>query len=406
MKLFSSSLLFGMFLNSVSAWAQSPVLTEQEALRLVFERSAIKQYMAGEVALGQADLQAAEKWPNPELSFSRETSDQGNSFEESYVLEQEFDFSGRRGLRVDAANKSLQAAHHRARSWRITMQAKTRQGFYHALYQQQRQAAYDQTQAKLNTVNGVLSRRMREGDVSRYDYQRTRNEHAAIQAETVVIRSDSYTAMQNLRALIGYRLQPFEQLEGELLPGEPQTLSSLLSRLEQQPALRELEQQAASYRLQQRAAEKYLPAVKLGAGVRREESNGLSDEAAIVTVSMPLPIFDTEHDKQTLYRAKAMMAETDYQLARDRAQARLSSLWKQADELRQAAIRFREDAANNAKRLIKLAESYYGAGQTGILELLDAYRGALRSELTALDLEYKARVANIELNKLVGEPEK
>ena len=37
-----------------------------------------------------------------------------------------------------------------------------------------------------------------------------------------------------------------------------------------------------------------------------------------------------------------------------------------------------------------------------VLELLDAYKGALEAETTALDLEWKARDARIELDQLTG----
>lgn len=140
----------------------------------------------------------------------------------------------------------------------------------------------------------------------------------------------------------------------------------------------------------------------LGVGVRREESNGASDEGIMFSASIPLPLFDTDQDKQTLYRAKAMMAQSDYQLARDKTTATLQSVWQQSQDFRTSAIQYRQDAAKDSQRLIKLAEAYYRAGQVGILELLDSYRGALEAELTALQLEYKARIARIELDSLMG----
>ena len=52
--------------------------------------------------------------------------------------------------------------------------------------------------------------------------------------------------------------------------------------------------------------------------------------------------------------------------------------------------------------LLRIAEAAYRAGESNILELLDAYKGAMEAEITALDLEWKARDACIELDQLTG----
>ena len=44
----------------------------------------------------------------------------------------------------------------------------------------------------------------------------------------------------------------------------------------------------------------------------------------------------------------------------------------------------------------------FRSGESSLLELLDAYKGALEAETTALDLEWKARLARIEIDQLTG----
>ena len=51
---------------------------------------------------------------------------------------------------------------------------------------------------------------------------------------------------------------------------------------------------------------------------------------------------------------------------------------------------------------MRIAEVAYRAGESTVLELLDAYKGALDAETTALDLEWKAREVRIELDQLTG----
>ena len=52
---------------------------------------------------------------------------------------------------------------------------------------------------------------------------------------------------------------------------------------------------------------------------------------------------------------------------------------------------------------IRTAEAAYVAGETTLIEILDAYRTALEADSQALDLELSARLARIELDLAVGE---
>ncbi|MBK5104547.1 MAG: hypothetical protein JJE42_09885, partial [Burkholderiales bacterium] len=74
----------------------------------------------------------------------------------------------------------------------------------------------------------------------------------------------------------------------------------------------------------------------------------------------------------------------------------------QALQLIAAAERYRREALAPSAELVRIAESAYRAGEFTVLELLDAYRGALDAEITALELEAKARLARIELDLLTG----
>lgn len=392
-----------LVLVSVPAWAESVVLNETMALQMVLDRNVIRDRIQAEIKLGKGVLAEAEKWSNPELSINRENLDQANSTEQSIALHQTFDFSGRRGLSIDAAENDLLAARRRAETTRRDIVADTRQRFYSALYQQQRQLAYQQTRNRLDKINRALSRRKKVGDVSRYDYQRVRAEHARLQARASVAQTDAYQSMQQLRALLGKQGDLFTTVDGKLLPQPYTELTRLLAKLEQQPALLQLKRTAEAMRLRQRAAEKFFPPVTLGAGVRQVDENGLSDEGVIFTASIPLPLFDTEQDKQLIYTARHMLASSDYQLAMDSARRTLESLWQRNQTLHKSAREYRSTAAKESGTLIKLAEAYYQTGQVGILELLDAYQTALESELTALELEFETRLAGIELDKLIGE---
>ena len=75
---------------------------------------------------------------------------------------------------------------------------------------------------------------------------------------------------------------------------------------------------------------------------------------------------------------------------------------RQQVQLIAAAERYRREAVAPSADLVRIAEAAYRAGESTVLELLDAYKGALEAETMALDLEGKARDARIELDQLTG----
>ena len=69
--------------------------------------------------------------------------------------------------------------------------------------------------------------------------------------------------------------------------------------------------------------------------------------------------------------------------------------------LRQAALS--QEQEGNAEELVQIATVAYREGEVGILELLDAARTALRARIRSIDLRLDARLAQIALERAVGD---
>ena len=395
--------VIGLLMLTTNVTAQQNALTEARAIELGLSRVPVQQRTEGNISMAQSELIAATTWPNPEISYERETLDNDEDhLEQKFVVSQRFDFSGRRTLHRKAADRHLDAARYESAAWRAKLKKDIRKRYYGALLQQQRRQAYVKTQKRVRLLSKALQRRHNEGDVSIYDYQRVNTERSTIEAEVNNAGVDFEAAWQTLWALLGSDSQGFQSLSGELLPGETAPLEQLTAALDQQPALRQLKEQSKAFALQRRAASRNFPDVTLGLGVKREENDDRTDNGLVLNASIPIPVFDSREDEQTRYQAQALIAQSDYKLAQDTARAELKGLWQQVSQYQRSAAAFRRDAVQAARELIEIAEAYYRAGEVGILELLDAYRGVLNAELTALDLEFKARSARIELDHLSG----
>jgi outer membrane protein, heavy metal efflux system len=69
--------------------------------------------------------------------------------------------------------------------------------------------------------------------------------------------------------------------------------------------------------------------------------------------------------------------------------------------MRQAALAQEQQGA--ADELVQIAEVAYREGEVGILELLDAVRTASRARIRTIDLRLEARLAQIALERAVGD---
>ncbi|MFB6259753.1 MAG: hypothetical protein ABEJ96_11940 [Thiohalorhabdaceae bacterium] len=67
-----------------------------------------------------------------------------------------------------------------------------------------------------------------------------------------------------------------------------------------------------------------------------------------------------------------------------------------------ATTDFRQQALAESGEVTEIAESAYRAGELGILELLDAYRGQLDARLRALEMARAARASWIDLARTAG----
>jgi cobalt-zinc-cadmium efflux system outer membrane protein len=69
--------------------------------------------------------------------------------------------------------------------------------------------------------------------------------------------------------------------------------------------------------------------------------------------------------------------------------------------MRQAALAQEQEGA--ADELVQIAEVAYREGEVGILELLDSVRTASRAKARTIDLRLEARLAQIALERAVGD---
>jgi cobalt-zinc-cadmium efflux system outer membrane protein len=118
-------------------------------------------------------------------------------------------------------------------------------------------------------------------------------------------------------------------------------------------------------------------------------------------VHATLPLFDWNRPERARAKAQAAHAEAELAEFNTSLRAQIAGLRSLVLERREAADRYRTSATSTAD-LERIAQVSYDSGETGILQLLDAYRtgAAVRARQAALDAA--VRQAEIELEFVSG----
>ena len=392
----------------LAVWAQPP-LTEAEAVRLGLARADFSDLARGAVQAAEADVLAAGLFPNPTLSYSRDrVGSSPNSVEQTWMLEQAFDVSGRRGLHREAASRRVAAVTAGNASRQLDLAAEIRRSFHDVLFRQETIRATSAWTQRFARIEGMVAKLARAGEASGYDRRRLARERQTADARLAAERAELERALARLMALTGASEAPV--LKGELLPPSSAHLDTALSRLDQRPDLQALSRRAEAADLDGRAARRGgIPEVTVGIGPRFVDDGSTRENGVALALSVPLPVFDRQQAGQKRAAAEALQARAEYRLARSRAEGELRGLYRQAEGLRATAADYRGRAVAASPELLRIAEAAYQGGESSLLELLDAYRGALEAETTALEFEKRARDARIEYdllaNQSLGRPE-
>lgn len=376
----------------------APPLTEAEALRLGLAQPELAELSRARAEAAAADAIEAALWPNPNLELSRERT--AATRETAWRLAQPIDLSGRRGKRQEAADHRIAASAADTLAWRQERGTELRRAFHDTLRLQEAQHATAAWVERFARINEIVGRLARGGEVSGYDRRRLERERQGAAARLAELRAARERSGARLAALIGHAADA--ELAGPLLPALPEPVPSLQARLGQRPDLAALAARAQAADADSMAARNNLPELTLGVGGKRVDDGALRTNGTLVSLSIPLPLFDRQQGAAGRATAQAAAARAEHALARRRVEGELLGLHRQATQLIAAAERYRREAVSASAELLRIAETAYRAGESTVLELLGAHRGALEAETTALDLEWKAREARIELDQLTG----
>jgi cobalt-zinc-cadmium efflux system outer membrane protein len=337
-------------------------------------------------------------YPNPSVTFSRE----GAGFTEFLQAEQSLWLFGTRSAlsRAGVAATESAEADRDAQLWVLRSEAAL--AVVRVVAQQVR---YESTRADLQEIErlvNILRTREREGEGSRFDRLRAEQELREVRqtaTEAAVGLADARTAVTGLLP----EGVTFDRIAGDVAPQAPPMVPSMLwSRAESSRAeLKALERSAQRAVLEADAARRQrLPSPTLFGGMKRAGNESVRQTGATFGVSAALPLFDS--GARDAARWSAEKARADAARAAIAARVR-NEVTGAADVLSLRLAALAEDDPSAGLELQQIAEVAYREGEVGILEWLDAVRTASRARLRGIELRLDARLAQIALERAVGD---
>lgn len=395
---------FMLLLTPAAATDRGRAVTESDALRLFLEQSPQARRIPLQRLSAEATWRREALPSNPELSYQVE--DAGGVRDEFLTVEQELSITGRRGLLRDVAQAASSAATLAAERELLVSAHHVREAFYEVLFREHTLELLRAGQRRMIRIVEILAAREREGESAGYDLLRAEQE----QAEIAMAVSEAEVALAVARSRFGSFFDPelnldSAALEGELEPAGP--VPDPDGAVERALSLRgdvdALQIRVRQLELEARAAHrrKY-PDPAVSAGWKRTESLGVEDTGVFAAVTIPLPVFDRGQLDAARAHAQRQTTELEIEMLQREIRAGVNAAVTRERLAREAARRHGRTVASRAGEMRRIAELAYEEGEAGILELIDAYRTSLATEMRALSLRYEARRAEIERQRAMG----
>ncbi len=386
-----------------SAGAQTLSLSETQALAQLAPDNPRVRAINAPVDVARADILAAGRWPNPRVTYDRESV--AGVTEHLTMVGQVLPITGRRPLEVSAASALVDAASGRAGDQVRRLRSDLRLAFADLVAAQDRERELTGIRDRLQQLAAVLARREAAGDAAGFDRLRAEREVLELDIDRAITAADRARAQAALRGFLTSTPASSTIVAVAAGParGALPTIDELVARAEQArgeiAALRH-EIDAASF--SERAADKrVIPEPEVIAGTKSSNA-GSGDIGSVVTVHVPIPLFDRGRPERTAARARRSQAEAQLEALRVAVRSQIGAWHDLVVDRRSTADRYRTTAVQAAAALERIAQVSYDAGERGFLELLDAYRSAATARIRQSELDLAVRQAELELEFVSG----
>ena len=376
-------------------------LTLKAALGLALDANPELAVAARELEAVEAMIVQAQARPNPGFSASIQDTRQATR-STTLQLSQPIELGGKRGARIEAAERGRDAAAVEFGGKRAEIRAAVRAAFFDVLVAQERLQLAQASLELAQRVTHAARRRVTAGKVSPVEETKARVAEAGVRLDLTLTSSDLVTARQRLGATWGNPTPRFERAEGdpEALPPLP-TLADLSTRLAAAPALLrarlEIDRRQALVQIER---SRRIPDVTVSLGTIR---NGELDiNQAILGVSIPLPIFNRNQGNVLEALRRTDKARDELSVTQIRLTNELAFAYQRLKSAHQETELLQRNILPGAQSAFAAATQGFEMGKFSFLEVLDAQRTLFQSKSQYLRALSAAHRSAADIERILG----
>lgn len=387
----------------VAAVAQSIMLTEADALARLSPASARVRAIRASIELARADVLAAGRWPNPRVTFDRESV--AGVTEDMTMVAQVLPITGRRRLDIQAAAALVDASSNRVDDAIRRARADLRLAFGQLLAAQLREREFAAAHMRLQELADVLAKREAAGDTAGFDRLRAEREVLDLDADRATAATERMRAQAAVAAFFADAADPAQivAVDAPVASVSLPSVDALMAQAESKRGdLIALAKEIDAARFASRAADRRrIPEPEIVAGTKSSSAGG-GDLGSVLSVHASIPLFDRSRAEKAAAAARASRAEAQAEAFRLQLRTEIAALRAAVFERRETAVRYGTAAVNSAREIERIAQVSYDAGERGILDLLDAFRAGASARIRQAALDAAVRQAEVELEFVSG----
>ena len=386
--------------TAVQAEAAVTPLTLAAAVQLALDNNPELSSARREVEAVEGARDQAGVFPNPTLSMQMEDT-RSQTRQTTVLLSQPIELGGKRSARIEAAERAVDIARTQLEAKQIELRAGVTAAFFSTLVAQDRVRLAQASLDLAHRGSDAAGKRVTAGKVSPVEETKAKVAEAGVRLELVQAHSELQITLQQLRALMGGGT-PVTLVDGDVLAiPAPRPDASLEISILDAPSLREARLEARRLNaLVDLERAKRIPDISLTLGSTRQQELGRNQ--ALVGVSIPLPIFDTNRGNLTEALRRQDKAEDAIRAAELRLRTEVYAARQRYATSRVEVETLRNEVLPGAQSAFDAATKGFELGKFSYLEALDAQRTLLQARAQYLRSLAEAHRSITDLDRLLG----
>ena len=389
-------------LNAPLLAANAQMLTMDQALETAFSNNPDLAAAQWETGIAQGERQQAGLIPNPEVSWEAEDT-RRNSRTTTVMISQPIELGGKRGARIEVANRAQDAAGIELERKRNVLRADVIQAFYSSSTAQQRLLLSRQSLELAERGLRAAQGRINSGKSSPVEGTRAEVQLSEVRLELRRAERDEASAYQRLAQVMGAPLPAFVSVgdPGRSMPTVPDS-SLLLNRIGETAELRlaklQIDQREASLGLEKAQR---IPDLTVSIGSQYDERE--RERVNVVGLSMPIPLFN-RNQGNVLAAARRTDQARDLRNASElRLRTEIQTTLDQWMTANTEVASFNQTILPAAQSAVDTATRGFEMGKFNFLDVLDAQRTLISARTQYIQAIAEATDAWVRIERIFGD---